>query len=106
MTDSVKLYLQEHFELPENVYNTKETIEKALSNKINQLIQTNFDHLVNLLYRIDVNEKKLRELLLLHPQEDAGKIIAQLIIERQLQKIKNMEMFSKQNTADDTEEKW
>ena len=59
-----------------------------LSEEINQMILTNFETLVQLLYRIDVSESKVKMLLNQQPNEDAGKIIARLIIERQLQKIK------------------
>ncbi len=54
---------------------------------INLLIQTNFERLLTLLYRIDVSESKLKQLLKENPGEDAGGIIATLIIERQRQKL-------------------
>ena len=38
--------------------------------------------------------------------ENAGKIIAQLIIERQLQKIKSREQFSNKKSTDDENEIW
>ena len=106
LTPEIQQYLQEHFDVPAIVYSSAEEAENLLAEKINQLIQTNFEHLVYLLYRIDVNEKKLKELLIDNPNEDAGRIIARLIIERQLQKIKNRELFSKKTDDTDTEEKW
>ena len=45
--------------------------------------------LVQILYRIDVSEKKIKTLLKENQGSDAGKIIASLIIERQMQKIKS-----------------
>ena len=59
-----------------------------LSLDINQMILTNFEALVQLLYRIDVSEIKLKTLLKENPDQDAGKIIALLMIERQIQKLK------------------
>ena len=59
-----------------------------LAAEINQLILTNFERLVQLLYRIDVSETKLKTLLKENPDKDAGKLIALLMAERQLQKIK------------------
>ena len=59
-----------------------------LASEINQLILTNFERLVQLLYRIDVSETKLKTLLKENPDKDAGKLIALLMAERQLQKIK------------------
>lgn len=73
-----------------------EDLINQLTAEINQMILTNFETLVQLLYRIDVSEVKLKSLLKENPNEDAGKIIAQLIIERQLQKLE-----SKRHTRED-----
>ena len=81
-------------------------IHAQLSVYINRLIKNDFDKLITYLYRIDVNEQKLKSLLQQNPNEDAGNIIATLIIERQQQKIKIREQFIQQNTNFDAEEKW
>lgn len=49
---------------------------------INDCIQQDFNKLVQLLYRIDVSEQKLKIILQSHPNEDAAKLIAEVIIER------------------------
>ena len=77
-----------------------------LSNYINELILNNFELLIQLLYRIDVSESKLKKLLLENQNEDAGKMIANLIIERQIQKIKSQTNQSNQNEDACTEERW
>jgi hypothetical protein len=64
---------------------------------INHLIKNDFNKLLTLLYRIDVNENKLKNLLREKPNENAGELIAQLIIERQLQKIKTRWEFSQRD---------
>jgi len=61
---------------------------------------------VSILYRIDVNERKLKFLLQENVGEDAAVIIADLIIERQLQKIKSREAFRQNWSDEDGEEKW
>lgn len=76
-----------------------------LSGYINNLILTNFEHLIQLLYRIDVSEFKLKSLLKEHPTEDAGRIIATLIIERQRQKILLKQSFSN-NEPISEDERW
>jgi hypothetical protein len=81
-------------------------LHSQLSTYINNLIKNDFDKLLTYLYRIDVNEQKLKNLLQQFPQEDAGNIIASLIIERQEQKIKISGQFSQQDTNFDEEEKW
>lgn len=81
-------------------------IHTELAAYINNLIKNNFDKLIACLYRIDVNEEKLKSLLQQNPGEDAGNIIATLIIERQEQKIKFRKQFSQQKNDFDEEEKW
>jgi hypothetical protein len=57
------------------------------------------------LYRIDVSEPKLKKLLHANPKTDASVIIADLLIERQAEKIKTRESFKgKRDIPDD--EKW
>jgi hypothetical protein len=91
-------------ELPEKI--SFEELRENLSQYINSLIQTNFQKLVSLLYRIDVSEPKLKTLLQENADANAGMIIADLIIERQLQKIKAREQFRKQDKNISDEEKW
>lgn len=85
---------------------TYRQIHSQLAAYINNLIQNDFDRLVSYLYRIDVNEQKLKALLQQNPGEDAGNIIAELIIERQQQKIKTREQYSRRNNNFNEEEKW
>jgi len=76
-----------------------------VSGYINPLITNNFNKLISILYRLDINETKLMQLLHDNPAEDAGMIIADLIIERQLQKIKSR----KENTGNNIipeDDKW
>jgi protein involved in sex pheromone biosynthesis len=80
-------------------------LKVRLTAHINHLINHDFEKLVSVLYRIDVSEEKLKTVLKENPDEDAGKIIADLIIERQLQKINSRkETKSNNNIPDD--EKW
>ena|SRR5450432_1788741 len=99
---SLKTELQ--IELAEKI--SFEEIKKKLSAYINQLINQDFQQLVMLLYKVDVNERKLRNVLRENKKDDAGDMIAELIIERQLQKIKTRREFSKKNDDDSAEEKW
>jgi len=91
-------------ENPEDLKN--EDILNKLAEEINQLILVNFERLVQLLYRIDVSEMKLKILLRENPDQDAGKIIASLIIERQLQKIKSKNERIKNQYPESNEEAW
>lgn len=74
---------------------TAAELETFLSEKVNAMIQHDFQMLLQLLYRIDVDEEKLRRQLEQNKNEDAGRIIARLIIERQSQKIESRRQFRK-----------
>ncbi|MBI2731384.1 MAG: hypothetical protein HYX40_11660 [Sphingobacteriales bacterium] len=89
--------------LPEKI--TREELEVKLADHINQLINNNFQQLIYLLYRIDINEGKLKQLLQENPGENAGRMIAQLIIDRQLKKIKTRASFRSNDQIPD-DEKW
>lgn len=92
-------------------------IKDKLAEHINHLINHDFQKLVSLLYRVDVNENKLRDLLQQNearPPADGGTVgrgentaglITDLIIERQLQKMKSRKNSSKDDSIPD-EEKW
>jgi len=88
--------------------------ETLLAAKLNALIRDDFNALVRLLYRIDVSESRLRQLLDSNKDEDAGRIMARLIMERQLQKIQTRRQFKAANEGKGTgaadpgseEERW
>jgi hypothetical protein len=90
-------------EMPENI--SYEQLKEELSRHVNQLIEHDFQKLVAILYRIDVNEEKLKFMLLESADRDASLIITELIIERQLQKIKFRQEFRRENNISE-EEKW
>jgi hypothetical protein len=73
---------------------TAEEVESRLAEKINGMIRDDFSGLVQLLYRIDVEEPRLRYLLQQHKGEDTGMIIARLIIDRLLKKIETRRKYS------------
>ena len=89
-----KLISHQFPELLKN-YSAKD-LENNLAVYINELIDKDFNKLVNLLYRIDISEQKLKIAL---QNEDktisSSKTIAKLIIERQLQKLEFRKKFSK-----------
>jgi lipopolysaccharide assembly outer membrane protein LptD (OstA) len=86
--------------------NTYQQLQQEIAARINYLITNNFSLLISLLYRLDISEKKLRQLLGEPAKTTAGDIIAEMIIERQLQKIASRKAF-KSNLSDISgEEKW
>lgn len=95
-----ELSLQLSDALPIDIFKTQ------LAAYINELIHTDFEKLVYYLYRIDVHEQKMKLLLEQNLRADAGELIAQLIIDRQLEKIKTKEQFRSSTETIDDDEKW
>jgi hypothetical protein len=85
---------------------THEQLREKLSVVINDLINHDFEKLVFHLYRIDVDEARMRAVLANKADENAGGLIADLIIERQLQKIKAKAEFKQKAEEGTGEEKW
>ena len=73
---------------------------------INDLILRDFEKLVFVMYRIDVNEAKIKSLLASKKDTNAAELIADAIIERINQKKVAKELYKQQHHAESTEEKW
>lgn len=82
-----------------------EGLRSSLAAVINRLIINDFSRLISLLYRLDISEQKLKNLLSLSVDNTAGNIIADMIIERQLQKIESRKKFTSNSSFSD-EERW
>ena len=98
-------YLNETFDLSIPVNSTREQSAVFLADRINYLIINDFSKLVQMLYRMDVSEQKIKILLKENQGSDAGRIIAALVIERQMQKIKSRQQAGRddKNNMDETE---
>ncbi len=82
-----------------------EQFQAVVIGKINDLLEKDFPGLVNILYRIDVSEHKLRTVLNENSDTDASVIIYELIIERQLKKIEARKDQQQQEDISETD-KW
>ena len=63
-----------------------EEFQAYLTEKLRALLDEKFDALVNILYRIDINEKKLSQLFSGDNRDSIPASLADIIIERQLEK--------------------
>lgn len=99
-------YLENEWSLDIHDTFSIDEITEKFSQRIDDLINHDFNQLIRLLYKVDVSEEKLKYLLKENANEDAGKIISRLIIERQLQKIQSRQNFMPNNTEENDEEKW
>lgn len=92
--------LQNHFELDtlhsiEDKEKLWEAAVEQLSKNIADLIDNDFEKLLYILYRIDVNEAKVRKALAESEFDQAPRIIAEMILLRQLEKVKTREDYKK-----------
>lgn len=72
---------------------SKNELQQKFTVFINKLIVNDFQRLITILYRVDVDELKLKRLLKENAGNNAGEIIANLIIEREIQKIETRKQF-------------
>ena len=82
-----------------------EEIREFLALQIRHLIEGDFNRLIQLLYRVDINEKRLKQMLNEQVEEDPAYLIAGFIIERQMQKVQTRKLFKNDN-LDSDEERW
>src|ERR1700761_9321878 len=82
-----------------------DSLRKELTTYITYLIERNYTHLVELLYRIDISEPKLK-IALSSRNEPSAMIIADMIIERQIEKIESRKKFGAHDQPFSDEEKW
>ena len=79
-------------------------IRSALIGHINYLITHDFNKLVAILYRVDISENLLKRNLGTK-ETDASAIIAEMIIERQIEKIKTKQQYKSRDDIG-LDEKW
>lgn len=91
-------------ELPEKI--SYENLRETIAGYIHSLIEKDFNKLISLLYRLDINETRLRFLLHNNTESNAGNIIAEMIIERQVQKIKSRREFKQRDNTISDDDKW
>lgn len=70
-----------------------QALQDMLIEFVNNLIQNDFKKLVAILYKVDVDENKLKKILKENKEADAANIICRLIIEREIQKIETRRQF-------------
>ena len=76
-----------------------------LALRINELIENDFSGLVQILYRKDISESKVKELLAENTGQDSGCLIAKLLIEREQQKIESRKLYKRDDDIAE-DDKW
>ena len=68
-------------------------LQQKLAVLINDLINKDFQKLIAILYKVDIDENKLKNILKTEAGKDTSGIIARLIIEREMQKIQTRKQY-------------
>ena len=88
--------------LPEGTL-SEEAILQLLADRIVQVLERGPDTFFQLMYRLDISEKKLTAIL---DDDNVAAKIARLVYDRQLQKIQSKRSSPKDPDIDDPELKW
>lgn len=72
-------------QVPEN--RDREGLAKAIAPKVSQLLNRDFEKFLQLCYRLDLGEGKVREILNKCPPEDITERMSLAIVDRQLLKV-------------------
>ena len=78
---------------------------RQLVDAMNDLLVNDFNALVQILYRLDVDENKIRASLAGNVGTDAAELIARLLLERQVQKLQYRKSV-KTDLPEDEGERW
>lgn len=104
METELTTFINDTFSLNISTSNYAE-IKEVLVKKLNDWINNDFNKLIHVLYRIDVSESKINQLLRDNRSMYAADILADLIIERQLEKIRTRKDFPPPESSSE-EERW
>ena len=68
-------------------------LKTRLCEAVNEMLVHDFNRLVALMYRIDISEIQLKQLLKENPHTDAALLITELILKRQEEKKRSRDSF-------------
>ncbi len=89
-----------NFELEGRQEISLDEIQQILTARIRELLDKNVERLVSILYRIDVGQKKTDDIFN-NPspsKDDIAALLAEAVIERQLQKVLSRKKYSSDNS--------
>ena len=96
-------------QLPEDPEENRKMLLEWLTNRIDYMMEKDMPGLLALLYRIDVNEQQAKSLLAANEPGAGPGILAELIIQRQLEKARTRIAYRqsrKDTSIEDEEERW
>jgi hypothetical protein len=105
-TGGIIQWLQDSLPFPVPQARTEEELLLWLKGHCEDLLRNDFPGLVQLLYRVDVSENRLKYLLKASGGEDTGGLMARLILERVEQIILSRKTYRMPGEGIPEEDKW
>ncbi|KXK50341.1 MAG: hypothetical protein UZ05_CHB002001638 [Chlorobi bacterium OLB5] len=86
--------ISSNFEIVGNKDISMDELKMMLASRIREMLDTNLEKLVSILYRIDVGQRLTDEIFSENNKEDIAPLLAEAIIKRQIQKIQTRKKYS------------
>ncbi|WP_018477190.1 hypothetical protein [Pontibacter roseus] len=86
LLSSAARQLQRVFEADHLQASSEEELHQQVTRMVQQLLRQNLNHLLHILYRIDVDERNVKRAMLAASEGEVAENIARLIVERELLK--------------------
>jgi len=77
----------------EDIYTDQAELLDVIASRVQELLDTDAGLLFSYLYRLDVSESKVKEIIHNSAQEDTISAIAKLIFDRQLQRVRTKKSY-------------
>lgn len=104
--DDIIPFINKDFSLELNRNISEDELASLLAIHINEMILHDLPKLIQLLYRVDISEKKMKHTLAENKNYEAGMIIARMVIERQKEKAKSRATFKQDFSGNSEVERW
>jgi hypothetical protein len=91
--------ISSRFELTKTDSPTIDDLKRLLMERILDLLERNVERLLSILYRVDLNQKKLDEIFLNGTKEEIAEKISEAVIERQIQKIETRKYYKSRSSG-------
>jgi hypothetical protein len=105
-TDGIIQWLQDSLPSPVPLMRTEEELLLWLKGHCEELLRNDFPGLVQLLYRVDVSESRLKYLLKESGGQDTGGLMARLILERVEQIVLSRKTYRMPGEGIPEEDRW
>ncbi|MFP6581737.1 MAG: hypothetical protein VCD00_04200 [Candidatus Hydrogenedentota bacterium] len=105
--DALRQVLVQAWSLPEDVDASRDRLLAALADRVSELLDKDMHRLSTAMYTLDIDESRFQDALDLRGVDTKATAVAELILERELQKIltrRRYEQMKRNSTQDEAEQ--